>query len=1400
MTHYMGKPICDDYKPMLNQSPNRNLVNEDAADLDWEKEHIVSQKLRDEMESMWELTKESFNITHLSMYEMERMFIMPKASKQLASIMTCLLSSPNLKSKLHQIPPMPYEFWTNVLMHKVRSWFKIYQTKHKNTVKVFEAIGVEPEFWNIFTNISCIDEKDFEKLSLKQRVWLLKTLCDTIMHTRKTVQEELSKQPWENKMESILGIDRNGARYIYFPQFLQNNLRVYRHCLDNKILSTVKSPASIDQLSWEVKEDNAVNCSSGKAVRNKRRKSRWRNGTLPHKGKKRKEREKRRKYDKLGDSSCSNGAVFNLLTNRNRNFNESTSFGNNNNIDCNLITPTCSRSMSKTSVENSSEFKWSSVTPSRYEISKSINIKYLENEMLKGFKSEYEEESNSMKVICEILHELTSKIERNLDGLEKNTTNSGTRLSEEKMLQNSEYYSQNVNKIISKKASIIDVEIEMAQVSVPLKFGNDKLPKIMSADKDDDIGNEDLQNDEVGLDKWLNALTKKKLIEAGKEITGNYQTDKESENKCSKSIKKELRCNAVRTGKLLSEIKQYNETANNVESEYEASLKELRDALINEASLDDFSSPEDFTNGSYNFRKIPNVRKNSWNVAVEDFNEMLTDLSISNFEIVANSVETLRNFIEDFSHKENDSAKSNNDMNTFIPICEVNLIRKMSDLLKSVESMETSLKDSTKKARSKLQREWLNFKNGAIEEKVSSDETSITSNWWIFGSQGSTLAYNKEATLHTMSHSVLSPSGCQNQIEHSDSECDKLAVHQVQKQKPKFNEEEEDDCRRKGIRNFNNRKEREQEETEDGEGESEELKQQTKRVLRARGISSYTEQPLSDNSEAEELERWTDLEAIYSVPSVQMSPSSPHALPQSKKCDKRSDTEDSDQEWILPSSRKKRNKRPSASRRLKSFQNKLQTIKVNSNLCSTPNTASFEVADEKDNSNRSTELDTKQEIQSNISENRNASTSRPMNESKTVKNESSKKIVPSGSMICKVECVDSVHSELDIKDEEPIIDSMANNYNINVQQNYVVVKSEPPPVTNYYVMQQNPPITGVVQRGPFIQQAAFVQSGIPQAQPVHSVPSGYYVQSTPNYVVQSSQSGYGPPRHPVGLQPSQQMVIQQTPQIIGAQQVITPPNYVQYMVNNLQQSVLSTSLSNPRMAVTQRPNYTSTHLQPRGQLLNQHNRMGSRCPQNRMSRQNLAHPNGAVIRSMPLTGNGARFPGARNMAPRNIVPRQNARHVVPRLQKLTKINSGSLTATSQNTTSLIVLSDSDDEIEMIITEKPNAEAASVPSASSLRKNVGQPIERRKPIVTSEVTVSNPKSTLPPQIVQRMSQGGISITPVKTNPPANPNTQLVVVVNETGSHYALALPNGSKLILTPEQVAQIRASNGGKLIL
>lgn len=143
----------------------------------------------------------------------------------------------------------------------------------------------------------------------------------------------------------------------------------------------------------------------------------------------------------------------------------------------------------------------------------------------------------------------------------------------------------------------------------------------------------------------------------------------------------------------------------------------------------------------------------------------------------------------------------------------------------------------------------------------------------------------------------------------------------------------------------------------------------------------------------------------------------------------------------------------------------------------------------------------------------------------------------------------------------------------------------------------------------------------------------------------------------------------------------------------------------------------------------------------------------------------------------------------PSVVKKKPVTLKAATNQTQKSTSLIVLSDdSNDEIEMII-----------PPAGSTSKIQHQPKKSN--------SVAVKKNIIPPELLERMNEGGISLKPIKpatvssvNTQQQNNSTQLVVVVNETGSHYALALPNGSKIVLTPEQVAQIRASNGGKLVL
>lgn len=84
----------------------------------------------------------------------------------------------------------------------------------------------------------------------------------------------------------------------------------------------------------------------------------------------------------------------------------------------------------------------------------------------------------------------------------------------------------------------------------------------------------------------------------------------------------------------------------------------------------------------------------------------------------------------------------------------------------------------------------------------------------------------------------------------------------------------------------------------------------SRRVLRARGVSSYMEQfsTSDDEIEEDELEGWPDFEAKYA--SACASPNIPavHNASTSGQAETWQ-SEDSDQDWILPGARKRKNRR-----------------------------------------------------------------------------------------------------------------------------------------------------------------------------------------------------------------------------------------------------------------------------------------------------------------------------------------------------------------------------------------------------------------------------------------------------------------------------------------------------------
>ncbi|XP_011164617.2 uncharacterized protein LOC105199299 isoform X1 [Solenopsis invicta] len=1381
---------------------------------DGEQDNVFTDEMKEEIETMWEipqifhflyLTKESLNIPQLSLYEMERMLLIPRASKQLANIMTCLLSSPTTKAKLRKIPPMPYEFWTNILAYKMTSWFKIYRAKHEDATKVLETIGVEPEFWNIFPETSMLNGRDFEDLSFKQRVWLLKTVCDTIMHTRKTVQEDMVNQQWEDQFETVLGIDRNGAKYIYFPQFMPNDFRIYRHSLDNKILSTVK-PARQER---EIERN--------KFVKYRKRKLQIRNNLFDS----RSNRHENGNDDK--DLSNNDSATSSFISEDTNLSSTSTCSNNNNNISLDTISRKRRRSLSKMSEES----LLSNARSSGYDTHTSSDNKSVDDEssrMFKGFSNTQNDNCN-IEIINEMLDELKTEIDQEKKVSESTSDN-------ELMSQENSVESYKNTAVSCSEAAIVEKdenEKSNDNLSNSSKTDDEKLNEIINAESSklpEDIYSKNISaGDNVSDISILISKSDDEKLSETKTSDSNVSASETSLNR--KTIFNELFCTSSNNSTSLSEevtrqylsekplvtetetkdpmqernftkgmklrsrniVKQFDQQ-DKIEMIKEKIKKEqrLENNQINETDEEDFSASEmrlqtsieydldDYisnTDLGYNLRSSKDPKTEEWK---QRFDKMLSDLSVSDFYLVADSVEGLRNLIASFSDTSDSESNSNNV--EVIPLCEVKLVKKLTELLGSIEPMEMSIKDATRKAKAKLQREWSNFKEGSVEDQDSPGESGLSSNWWVLGSQGrDSLSIPGDATLQTLSQSALSPLGTQNnqkQPRQVENECEIAAKNfeQSQHENQEASDEQQNGSDEKQpdveaspgssqvVEEGEKQEHKQQEKNENTSNDEDEKQepQRNRRVLRARGISSYTEQLYSDDeSNEDQLEEWTDVEAVYAAPGTQANTSASNINPKERDANYRSDEEDSDQDWILPSSRKRKNKRSSANRRLKSFEHKLQNIKENT---SQNNVASSDVSYP-----ANTKI-IKDKLKIKLADNKTKESEKPVEPRisgsdavASVSNKNLKRVVPSTDTICKIESIKSVHSELDIKDETPTYESNPTNYygqnygSANTQQNY------------YYMMPQNP---GVVPQAP---QGAIMQGTMPQAP--HAP---YYVRP---YIMPPPQGKY----LPAAQQQQQPVYQQQNPQMMMAQPYVNNANYVPYIPPQPQAGYMVA----PGPMANQPNPQNPIHYAPR-----QQNRQHTRYT---APRQNAQHPNGAIRHNAPTRGGYQRPPNSRNIKGNAPLQPSKQRRRTLQTEKSGTENNG------QKVTSVIMLSDSDDEIEMIVMEKTSTEkTTSTKREFELQRSINQ--SKQKPTITSDITVPSTKGILSPQIIQRMSQGGISITPVKNNPPptTNSNTQLVVVVNETGSHYALALPNGSKLILTPEQVAQIRASNGGKLIL
>ncbi|KAK7131707.1 hypothetical protein R3I94_016741 [Phoxinus phoxinus] len=186
--------------------------------------------------TMWELpaighflclAQKALNLPEIVFYELERCLLMPRCSSFLAKVMTSLLLHPNKRANAHRRPPLPYRKWEAELRRRVQDWYRSLARAEDQTARA-ELLGLSHQFFWTLGDASPLEETPFHMLTFKQRVWLLKGLCDHVYETQKDVQVAVLAQPIHECRESILGYDAQENAYIHFPHFCGADLRIYR--------------------------------------------------------------------------------------------------------------------------------------------------------------------------------------------------------------------------------------------------------------------------------------------------------------------------------------------------------------------------------------------------------------------------------------------------------------------------------------------------------------------------------------------------------------------------------------------------------------------------------------------------------------------------------------------------------------------------------------------------------------------------------------------------------------------------------------------------------------------------------------------------------------------------------------------------------------------------------------------------------------------------------------------------------------------------------------------------------------------------------------------------------------------------------------------------------------------
>ncbi|KAL9979823.1 hypothetical protein ACROYT_G017540 [Oculina patagonica] len=214
---------------------------------EWEEKELGANVLK-QLHSMWEipslagllfLLKDFLYIQDLSITELELGFVYANKSSLLARIFTALLITPHQRKSLFKKPPMKFKVWESKLCDRLTSWYKAIEKDGQ--LFTCHQLGLDMASFEMLGEVNPLLEKSYMDLTLHQRVWILKCLCDNSLVRDYDFREHLSTIAPTEQRDMVLGSDADSWSYLYFPIFSASDLRIYKQCpLDVPTLSKRK--------------------------------------------------------------------------------------------------------------------------------------------------------------------------------------------------------------------------------------------------------------------------------------------------------------------------------------------------------------------------------------------------------------------------------------------------------------------------------------------------------------------------------------------------------------------------------------------------------------------------------------------------------------------------------------------------------------------------------------------------------------------------------------------------------------------------------------------------------------------------------------------------------------------------------------------------------------------------------------------------------------------------------------------------------------------------------------------------------------------------------------------------------------------------------------------------------